>query len=145
MLLLSFPIDSPINIVIEQKVMKMNARWFWKWMMPTAAGIQAPMHMDGLGEVRVPSTWTAGCVPTGLATRTPGTKDDRTQCWVHVCTHVSRWGGAVHGKKHSSPESMVDTHSPHSSIQSKILHSFLLYHCFSPPLSVCSQWLGFSL
>lgn len=79
-------------------------------MIRAAAGIWAPMHMDGLRGARAPSTSTARCVPLGLATRTPGTMEGRTQCWVPVCTHVSGWGGLVHGEKNSTPESMVDTH-----------------------------------
>lgn len=99
MLLLSFPIDSPINIVMEQKVMKMNACWLWKWMMLATARIQTHMHMDGLGRSRMLPASTPGLRACGRAMRTARTKDSGMQGWVHTCSYVSGLGGLVNGIK----------------------------------------------
>lgn len=111
MLLLSFPIDSPINIVMEQKVMKMNACWFWKWMMSTAAGLQTHMHMDGLKGARMLPASTGGCAPMGLAMHRPGTKDTTHKARITRAHPCQGRQGSHKEWKHSTPERITEAPS----------------------------------
>lgn len=141
MLPLSFPIDSPINIVMEQKVMKMNACWFGK-MNDVDSGQDTGMHMDGFGRSRRLPTSVRGCMPTGPARTSHGwtrTKDT-TQSW-HTWAHLSQGGEGSRIEERNCTRKDTGHPAPPSLAQSKLWPPFT-YRNFSPCLSLCSQWLG---
>lgn len=83
-----------------------------------------------------------GCAPTAwpCARRGPRTAAHSAG---YTCVHTCYGGGR--GLVNGIKEFRLRNYCRHTLKWSKILQRFLFYHCSSPPLSVCSQWLGFSL
>lgn len=137
MLPLSFPIDSPINIVMEQKVMKMNACWFGKWMMSTAARIQTCIWMGLVDHGCCPHPREVACPQDqpGLAMCGPGPRTPH-----RAGTNGHTWIGeekAQEWNKGTVPERILGTQH-HPALHRVNYSPLFTYRSFSPCLSLQS-------